>query len=394
VQDDYDDWAQEASRMSTVYHNALITISATSSKSGEEGLFRKWPDHEIRIRSGDEKASTFIFSDHRQHFTGQLQPDERTKPYPLLNRAWAYQERLLSPRVLHFGDSELIFECMEELRCECRDDRTASTQIIWTKFIKEPKLYLLSRTLLRQTAGEIWKSMLRQHSWLQLTYPSDKLVTLAGLAKQLAEPGDQYLAGLWKSRILEDLTWQRATHFDVHPRPEWRAPSWSWASIEAPLAPAGDFSRIETPMRHAVSAQLIDYKIVPKTADEYGELRSGTIRLLAHCASVTWVEESGECECGRTEYSVVFPNGQERRVKTDAIDEITSMHSTGAVPVETVCVLISEHQDRRTSLVLRRLKSEKEDFQRVGITGEIGIEDPMEDVWNLFPREKRIVTIV
>lgn len=281
VQDDHDDWAQEASRMSTVYQNALITVSATSSKSGNEGLFRRWSEFETRVIPGNEEAGTFIFSAEREHFDGQW--GSHRQKYPLLSRAWALQERLLSPRILYFGRSELHFECIEEFRCECSGTQDYS----WTTFIKEPKIYLLSRTLLRQAAGEIWQSILRQHSSLQLTYPSDKLVALGGLAKQLAEPGDQYLAGLWKSRILEDLQWEIARHVDLHPRPIWRAPSWSRASIEGPLSAVSAFARSSTPMRHELSAQLIDFKIIPKTTDEYGEIQSGTIQLLAHRLPVT-----------------------------------------------------------------------------------------------------------
>ncbi|KAH6881676.1 heterokaryon incompatibility protein-domain-containing protein, partial [Alternaria rosae] len=388
VQDDHDDWAQEASRMLTVYRNALITISATSSKSGNEGLFQRWSEFETRVIPGDEEAGTFIFSAEREHFGGQW--GSHRQEYPLLSRAWALQERLLSPRILHFGRSELHFECIEEFRCECSGTQDYS----WTTFIKEPKIYLLSRILLRQAAGEIWQSILRQHSSLQLTYPSDKLVALGGLAKQLAEPGDQYLAGLWKSRILENLQWEIARHVDLHPRPKWRVPSWSWASIEGSLSAVSAFARSSTPMRHELSAQLIDYKIVPKTNDEYGEIQSGTIQLLAHCSLVTWKENPEKCRCGNTHYYVVFPNDQERDVITDAIDEITPMHTTQAGPVETVCVLIYEHQSQRTSLVLRRLKSERYAFQRVGLTRDVGINGPLEDVWRLFPRERRIVTIV
>jgi hypothetical protein len=39
--------------------------------------------------------------------------------FPLLKRAWAYQERLLSRRVLHFAGYELIWECAASYDCEC-----------------------------------------------------------------------------------------------------------------------------------------------------------------------------------------------------------------------------------------------------------------------------------
>ena len=38
---------------------------------------------------------------------------------PLLKRAWVYQERLLSPRVIHFTNSETQFECQTSCECEC-----------------------------------------------------------------------------------------------------------------------------------------------------------------------------------------------------------------------------------------------------------------------------------
>lgn len=41
---------------------------------------------------------------------------------PLMQRGWTYQERLLSPRTLHFTDDELILECLSGITCECSDD--------------------------------------------------------------------------------------------------------------------------------------------------------------------------------------------------------------------------------------------------------------------------------
>lgn len=37
---------------------------------------------------------------------------------PLLRRAWAFQERILSPRIIHFGDTQLYQECFTETKTE------------------------------------------------------------------------------------------------------------------------------------------------------------------------------------------------------------------------------------------------------------------------------------
>ncbi|KAM5372118.1 hypothetical protein ACJZ2D_007651 [Fusarium nematophilum] len=62
---------------------------------------------------------------------------------------------------------------------------------------------------------------------------------MGGIAKLFEElTSDEYLAGLWKSRFADMLAWR------VHsPEPlrslEYRAPSWSWASVDSPVRPHG-----------------------------------------------------------------------------------------------------------------------------------------------------------
>jgi hypothetical protein len=38
--------------------------------------------------------------------------------YPLLERGWVFQERLLSARAIHFTTNELMWECREVITCE------------------------------------------------------------------------------------------------------------------------------------------------------------------------------------------------------------------------------------------------------------------------------------
>jgi hypothetical protein len=96
----------------------------------------------------------------------------------------------------------------------------------------------------------------------QLTFPSDKLPAISGLASKfhgIAEAcnrGSRYLAGLWEKDLMMELSWRLDTKQEsFHPIPrEYRAPSWSWASVDgpisinrplySPLRPGGKFTRL------------------------------------------------------------------------------------------------------------------------------------------------------
>jgi hypothetical protein len=92
----------------------------------------------------------------------------------------------------------------------------------------------------------MWRKILIEYSRLKLTYSSDKLPALAGLADQMRQTTHQkYLAGLWEHSLILDLLWYRANDwekFESDPNPSsdpsdptWRAPSWSWVSINRPV---------------------------------------------------------------------------------------------------------------------------------------------------------------
>jgi hypothetical protein len=82
--------------------------------------------------------------------------------------------------------------------------------------------------------------MVEAYSTMRLTKASDKLPVIAGLASEIAheQQNTRYLAGLWSDSLLTDLLWF-VLHNEYHEpeasyrRNQWRAPSWSWASIDA-----------------------------------------------------------------------------------------------------------------------------------------------------------------
>ena len=109
IQGDHDDWAREAARMSAVYQNALITIAAAASDSGDKGLFRRSVEYEVETHPTEGESLSLIFRPPRKHLGSR----EDREMFPLAQRAWALQERFLSPRVLHYTSQELSFECTQ-----------------------------------------------------------------------------------------------------------------------------------------------------------------------------------------------------------------------------------------------------------------------------------------
>jgi len=116
---------------------------------------------------------------------------------------------------------------------------------------------------------------------------ADKLPALAGLARalQLARADDEYLAGLWRGSLLDDLLWtHRQVGFGrraVPGRPqEYRAPSWSWAAVDGNVRwPYVTFDVNATGDRYKYFATVLHAKTVPKTDNPLGEVKGGQIVL-------------------------------------------------------------------------------------------------------------------
>lgn len=76
-----------------------------------------------------------------------------------------------------------------------------------------------------------WREIVRYYSKTHLTHSADKLPALSGVARRQHEAtGDEYLAGMWRKGLMRQLGWMPRSK---NKRPDWRAPTWSWASIDA-----------------------------------------------------------------------------------------------------------------------------------------------------------------
>lgn len=101
--------------------------------------------------------------------------------------------------------------------------------------------------IMAEDVDRAWKSMVTDYGHRQLSYPADKLIAIAALAKEYASRygsclGD-YKAGMWVDFLPLTLTWKVLNETRAHSPPgSKRAPSWSWAAVEGASYPDFHFS--------------------------------------------------------------------------------------------------------------------------------------------------------
>jgi hypothetical protein len=230
VQDSAQDWETEAASMASIYENAAFTIAATNNEGCEESLFQHLqpPPHPGQITESEGKAiwlrrrpqHPFSVSQRGYERAGETSAD--WIDFPLLSRGWVYQEHLLSKRYVYFGKKELAFECREAIWCECQSQTIRNTETL-------RKMPLADR--LRD-----WTKVIEQYMRLELTYETDRLPAIAGVAELYQRLyGGSYIAGHWFEDMKRQLCWfqqQRArTDVDSPRRPNAnKVPTWSWVA--------------------------------------------------------------------------------------------------------------------------------------------------------------------
>jgi hypothetical protein len=80
-----------------------------------------------------------------------------------------------------------------------------------------------------------WMELVEEYCDRSMTLETDKLVAFSALAQEFGlSRDDRYLAGLWESNLAQMLLWETR---EPAGRPSiWRAPSWSWGSIQSDVA--------------------------------------------------------------------------------------------------------------------------------------------------------------
>jgi hypothetical protein len=105
------DWEEESKTMEDVYASAYCTIAATSANNSNAGFLT--PRH-----IGDHVCIQDDFGRQVYISTAIADFDIEVEKAPLNTRAWVMQERFLSRRTIHFGKTQMYWECGEGVYCE------------------------------------------------------------------------------------------------------------------------------------------------------------------------------------------------------------------------------------------------------------------------------------
>jgi len=297
------DWNEESAKMSQIYFNAHLTISAEdtpASNVGFDQLFR----NPFRTLPGQKEGTEFgVWMRGTQSQT--------TSEDILSTRAWTLQERILSNRVLRFRSSGMEWECnnciLRESRALVPDLQSLTFRAIrlsggavghesftrrrpdgearWDNSIGEKAIHV-SYFLISSSPASIyyaWYAVVENYSRRAMTSVTDKLSAISGLVRFLADcrklgPED-YLAGLWRGDIAGGLLW-----YTVPSKPEddhyrhtdqYIAPSWSWASLNGPIAYFHEQYQFPLDIR----INFVHGECYPVSTDRYGRVRFGAITL-------------------------------------------------------------------------------------------------------------------
>ena len=272
IQDDPDDWLNEAGKMADIYGHSSLTITTPQSDgaSGDFTVRQNALSMSIEVSGSNLGMGSTLMLRPRQDCTAMFKRD--TSPW--MKRGWTLQEWLLSPRVLHCG-AMAIWDCFETARYE---DRTEDHPQLYGIYDLRPHRQAqfanrmfgrLRRLGIASGQGpiiehgsnfahwnQLWSELVEDFTARKLTDPKDKLPALAGIAQQYMTDeyaeghSPEYLAGIWRyhsdapgdsgyyrSEFPAGLLWrrQRGSPYMVQPPPSYRAPSWSWAALDGPV---------------------------------------------------------------------------------------------------------------------------------------------------------------
>lgn len=297
IQDDPEDLVKELSTMSSIYKYADITISASSAHGVSNGFLQEqtWQPvstpFALPLRTSDSKTGTVQITDYNSY---DFQNQD-----PVHSRAWIFQEQILSSRVADFSSMMVRWHCATISRNDAGwpEPEPEVGDGLMSMF---SALNIMGRQSQRgeESSSEyFWSWIVQEFSKRNLSFAGDKLLAVSAIAQELGERSkDQYLAGMWKSNLLETLLWMREAKSPMKRPRRYRAPSWSWASIDGEVDFPSRFAADDDDERRSrLVVQLVEcHAKLENSLTPYGAVRSGSLKLKGKLRWAIWYYDAEE----------------------------------------------------------------------------------------------------
>ena len=365
------DWQRESAKMSDVYSGAFLTLAAASSSSVHQGIFAtRKNQYQIGCSipytslSQPNTSSTLLVCEERPDFADTLKES-------LHSRGWTLQERHLSKRILYYNSEQISFECRYSIILESESGSRHSTLLQRPAYTKLPGRELYSGVYrisavkegLTMSGNELdWNHIVEDYTSRNLSHEQDKLPALSGMAHLYHQSiGDDYLAGLWKTTICDGLLWEHKPTYRYEKttkrsRPsQYRAPSWSWASLDGNVRYPGSLQ----PQGPDHNASLVDYHITLAGIDPFGQVSDGWISIRGQLKRVRFTGN-------RYRKLVNLHYGEEHSEVTTSLDMILTgeAHKVGQGELpEPWCLLL---RGGGAGLILTPTENKVREFERLG----------------------------
>ncbi|KAK3988910.1 heterokaryon incompatibility protein-domain-containing protein [Cladorrhinum sp. PSN332] len=338
------DFHQQGQLMHKVYRKSFCNIAAADSGDGEGGLFR--PKQSKKEQEGKENNEKGMRSRGREKILPKAvefqdgMSDEQVKgswyilqgdywdrhllDKILYTRGWVFQERMLAPRLLHFSESQVLWDCATLSASEVLPsglppqlDAKSATERHWRErlsLIREEGDSVAAAQVQREvragTADDslegFWREAVRNYTRCELTsYTADRLKAIWGVAK-LVRDGlreedtdpkqlEEYGAGLWRKNLYMQLAWRVVNPglaSKVRPKDLGELhPSWSWASTigEIELQPRNPSILEQCYKVRNHKGDEVDFEITPTEKDDLQpELASKLLAVRGNVAKGYW----------------------------------------------------------------------------------------------------------
>ncbi|EGR50046.1 uncharacterized protein TRIREDRAFT_106171 [Trichoderma reesei QM6a] len=247
------DWQQDRDTQQPMvgfyFRDSILTIVAASSARPDDGFLfppeRDWLTATVDFKAPSGASGTLTM---RKKYSRPASPfdavDEAStlshvargsyrRVGPLYARHWCLQEALLGTRVMHFTSAGIM--------CDCKR-HNCSREYVTSYRRAEVFRGLPARQYLRDGL-EMWLAAVQFHTSCYRLAGKDRLSAISALAA-MSEMGisDRYVAGLWWGGMTMGLLWevklrpgQTNTTKITMPYSVQKAPSFSWASVDAPV---------------------------------------------------------------------------------------------------------------------------------------------------------------